>query len=218
MTRAACSDGQHAAYSVSRRMPICILMAHVIQTNFSEFIPFEHYADEEPLPCSVSKGDKAFTHLIDGKVVFYSISHMLPFEPGDPGKFRYKPGDLPEFRDGMVRNVLEDFDARYAKSPSDLPWNGIVDDLQFWDDMQLDARGSNLAVLMRVPHVGENHFASLRSAVEKVVAKYVTARLETITGTTLTRTNPHPVGRNEPCPCGSGKKYKNCSCRFKPFE
>ena len=22
------------------------------------------------------------------------------------------------------------------------------------------------------------------------------------------------VGRNEPCPCGSGKKYKNCHGRF----
>ena len=21
---------------------------------------------------------------------------------------------------------------------------------------------------------------------------------------------PHKVGRNDPCPCGSGKKYKNC--------
>ena len=25
------------------------------------------------------------------------------------------------------------------------------------------------------------------------------------------------IGRNEPCPCGSGKKYKNC-CRNKKLE
>ena len=22
------------------------------------------------------------------------------------------------------------------------------------------------------------------------------------------------IGRNDPCPCGSGKKYKSCGCRF----
>jgi uncharacterized protein YecA (UPF0149 family) len=26
------------------------------------------------------------------------------------------------------------------------------------------------------------------------------------------------VGRNEPCPCGSGKKYKNCCLRYGPRE
>lgn len=25
------------------------------------------------------------------------------------------------------------------------------------------------------------------------------------------------VGRNEPCPCGSGKKFKNCECYAKRF-
>jgi preprotein translocase subunit SecA len=28
--------------------------------------------------------------------------------------------------------------------------------------------------------------------------------------TTLTAENMPRVGRNEPCPCGSGKKYKQC--------
>ena len=27
---------------------------------------------------------------------------------------------------------------------------------------------------------------------------------------TVIRTYNHKVGRNEPCPCGSGKKFKNC--------
>ena len=26
------------------------------------------------------------------------------------------------------------------------------------------------------------------------------------------------IGRNEKCPCGSGKKYKNCECYSKRFE
>jgi preprotein translocase subunit SecA len=29
---------------------------------------------------------------------------------------------------------------------------------------------------------------------------------------TVVRTNPK-IGRNDPCPCGSGKKYKNCCGR-----
>ena len=30
---------------------------------------------------------------------------------------------------------------------------------------------------------------------------------------TSTRINENKVGRNDPCPCGSGKKYKNCCGR-----
>jgi len=33
------------------------------------------------------------------------------------------------------------------------------------------------------------------------------------TNTTIRRTGPK-IGRNDPCPCGSGKKYKNCCGRF----
>jgi uncharacterized protein YecA (UPF0149 family) len=28
-----------------------------------------------------------------------------------------------------------------------------------------------------------------------------------------TRGDGHTVGRNDPCPCGSGKKYKHCCLR-----
>ena len=31
-------------------------------------------------------------------------------------------------------------------------------------------------------------------------------------GVTIRRDNPK-IGRNDPCPCGSGKKYKNCCAR-----
>ncbi len=29
----------------------------------------------------------------------------------------------------------------------------------------------------------------------------------------LQQTNPKSIGRNDPCPCGSGRKYKNCHGR-----
>ncbi|MGO9124867.1 MAG: SEC-C metal-binding domain-containing protein [Terriglobales bacterium] len=43
--------------------------------------------------------------------------------------------------------------------------------------------------------------------------RYFRAQRETYAGTTFThepRHNAPKVGRNEPCPCGSGKKYKRC--------
>ena len=33
---------------------------------------------------------------------------------------------------------------------------------------------------------------------------------EVVTGTVV---KPHKIGRNDPCPCGSGKKYKHCCGR-----
>lgn len=34
--------------------------------------------------------------------------------------------------------------------------------------------------------------------------------LETLQSTGITKVNDINVGRNDPCPCGSGKKYKKC--------
>jgi uncharacterized protein YecA (UPF0149 family) len=38
---------------------------------------------------------------------------------------------------------------------------------------------------------------------ERLIAKKPTPRLE----------QPHRIGRNDPCPCGSGKKFKHCCMR-----
>jgi uncharacterized protein YecA (UPF0149 family) len=41
------------------------------------------------------------------------------------------------------------------------------------------------------------------------------ALLETLEGDdTPHNRQVEPVGRNEPCPCGSGKKYKKCCMKF----
>jgi len=37
--------------------------------------------------------------------------------------------------------------------------------------------------------------------------------LEILLNPPKTRTAEKKIGRNEPCPCGSGKKYKNCCGR-----
>ncbi|HEY1407795.1 MAG TPA: SEC-C metal-binding domain-containing protein, partial [Promineifilum sp.] len=43
-------------------------------------------------------------------------------------------------------------------------------------------------------------------------AGYQTVKRERGKGTELRKDTPD-VGRNDPCPCGSGKKYKNCHGR-----
>jgi uncharacterized protein len=59
--------------------------------------------------------------------------------------------------------------------------------------------------------------AGLAGAVQQIHAYWLEQRREEITGGTLPEVegrepvrNPTKVGRNEPCPCGSGKKFKQC--------
>lgn len=49
----------------------------------------------------------------------------------------------------------------------------------------------------------------LKAARESLRKQYVTADREPILSTPYRRAEPK-VGRNDPCPCGSGKKYKKC--------
>jgi SWIM/SEC-C metal-binding protein len=66
----------------------------------------------------------------------------------------------------------------------------------------------------------ENRFKEVKSVLEKQGWTYrielVPDKPENIADLTRLLNPPKPmtaekkVGRNEPCPCGSGKKYKNC--------
>ena len=49
---------------------------------------------------------------------------------------------------------------------------------------------------------------SLQQRPNQPINTAVTSRAQA-ENTTIVRTQPK-VGRNDPCPCGSGKKYKNC--------
>ena len=44
----------------------------------------------------------------------------------------------------------------------------------------------------------------------KTVFSYRHPSMQTIDFNTTHAVHPHSVGRNDPCPCGSGKKYKKC--------
>jgi uncharacterized protein len=59
--------------------------------------------------------------------------------------------------------------------------------------------------------------AGLAETVQRIHAFWLEQRREQIAGGTLPDVvrrepirNPTKVGRNEPCPCGSGKKFKQC--------
>jgi len=63
------------------------------------------------------------------------------------------------------------------------------------------------------------HQAFIQQQQQEVVYKvqsqdagYQTVKREKGKGTELRKDTPD-VGRNDPCPCGSGKKYKNCHGR-----
>jgi preprotein translocase subunit SecA len=45
---------------------------------------------------------------------------------------------------------------------------------------------------------------------EKVSEDYILSRGESMAETTTVKRDAKKVGRNDPCPCGSGKKYKKC--------
>lgn len=45
---------------------------------------------------------------------------------------------------------------------------------------------------------------------DKIISKERREELYKLEKTSKTVVKPHKVGRNDPCPCGSGKKYKKC--------
>jgi preprotein translocase subunit SecA len=71
------------------------------------------------------------------------------------------------------------------------------------EDMQLRRRG----VSTTLSHPDAQGLASSHAQQEKAANTPVSA--PDAKPTTVRRTQPK-VGRNDPCPCGSGKKYKKC--------
>lgn len=182
-------------------------MATLIHLNFKEFIPFERC--DVPVPFSMAGESFARMNRECGMVEFFSISHMMPFLAGDPGKFRHAPGELEEFRDGMVENVMSDFRHFFPQGHE-----GNVGKVEhIWTDLQIDLRGNNLAIAMLLP------VNATASDVESVVYDHITHYVEGILRHKIGRkgqaVGKHPaprIGLKEPCDCGSGKRYKNC-CR-----
>ncbi len=76
------------------------------------------------------------------------------------------------------------------------------------DDWLANTRHDGSAALYLTParHQGEFPELTLASAAEAGELRAGTVR----TGVADDYGRPEPVGRNEPCPCGSGRKFKHC--------
>jgi SEC-C motif len=188
-------------------MGVLLTSKAVIELNFKEFVPFE--ASDVPVPFKVADESFARMNCESGMIELFSISHMMPFDAGDPGEVRHAPGELEEFRDGMVENVMSDFRHFFPQNQE-----GLIGKVEhIWTDLQIDLRGNNLAIAMLLP------VNATASEVEVVVYDHITHYFEKIIchkiGGKGQVTNEHPaprIGLKEPCHCGSGKRYKNC-CR-----
>lgn len=74
--------------------------------------------------------------------------------------------------------------------------------------------------------VGEEKVEKLQEKVDNMQAEAAAGKMKTIDYAELMRqlkTKPivrdyKKVGRNDPCPCGSGKKYKNCCLKSGKYE
>ena len=84
-----------------------------------------------------------------------------------------------------------------------------IEGSEMFDEMIYDIRADVVKILLNVHKSG-----NIR---RKETVEITNASLENINGIDNETTNHEPVknegpkiGRNDPCPCGSGKKYKNC--------
>ena len=77
-----------------------------------------------------------------------------------------------------------------------------------FEEMMKAAREDFLRLLFRVQLISEEQRAESR--LESATTNRSTDG--TVTGQTPRRV-PQKVGRNDPCPCGSGRKYKHCCGR-----
>ena len=56
-------------------------------------------------------------------------------------------------------------------------------------------------------------YETLRQAIESDGGRISAHGMDALLGGTVPGPEPRPVGRNDPCPCGSGEKYKRCCGR-----
>ena len=84
-----------------------------------------------------------------------------------------------------------------------------IEGSDMFDEMIADIRTDVVKIILNVHKSGNMR--------RKETVEITNASLENINGIDNTTTNKEPiknvgpkVGRNDPCPCGSGKKYKNC--------
>jgi preprotein translocase subunit SecA len=79
--------------------------------------------------------------------------------------------------------------------------------LRLFKEMQVDI---NSQVLRLLPHIGAGAFQAEEEKLKETQKHMKVAGAEGKADTNAPAQAGNKVGRNDPCPCGSGKKYKNC--------
>lgn len=90
--------------------------------------------------------------------------------------------------------------------------------LRLFKDMQ---QSINLEILKAIPNIGQGMLILNQAPVVEIHenAQVIGAPAAGATPTpssssqSINHSNEEKIGRNDPCPCGSGKKYKNCGLK-----
>jgi preprotein translocase subunit SecA len=106
------------------------------------------------------------------------------------------------------REGMKEFDAM---------WEGVRDRITE-NVFRMEEMGDEEAQAALWAGARESHAAAI-SALQAKQAQEVEAQMQTNSGGEAKKVEPirnigQKVGRNDPCPCGSGKKYKNCHMKL----
>ncbi|HEX9179769.1 MAG TPA: UPF0149 family protein, partial [Burkholderiales bacterium] len=141
-----------------------------------------------------------------------TIATTLLRSPADFEPLLYEPEAGAEGVPAAARWCLGYMTAMELRAEAWQPLTGDDETAEmFMPILGLTARGEDpdFGILARDPKQRQQMLDLLPSCAAGIHAFWLARR----SGWSLPRQNPDQTGRNEPCPCGSGKKYKQCCGR-----
>ncbi len=174
------------------------------------------YAQQDPVIAYKQEGYEMFSEMID-RIQTTAISQLLKgrvvkVQPRQPQRIQPRPAPQPAEQTDGIQKIEQGAEAQPQAQDAAAPQNteGAA---------QANAQPAAPAAPVQQPEV---HQPIQRTEKEKLEfldflnkassPQYTTNSPEKPTGPT--RATKKKVGRNDPCPCGSGKKYKDC-CYWK---
>lgn len=133
---------------------------------------------------------RIYSELLSGKDAPFSFTISEAAE-----KFSVSPELIMGFLDGINDSLTEPID--YQEMDADSSFSLVPD----WEKLYFNMLDAHADYLYTLPEWNDILDEETRAAITK---KY--RRSKTVV-------KGKKIGRNEPCPCGSGKKYKNCCGR-----
>ena len=96
-----------------------------------------------------------------------------------------------------------------------MPQNDLLDKLNAIGGNTIMGSLANVNANLQeqVENMKENNDTVTETAIDKITASVLANNIKK-----HPIVKDHKIGRNEPCPCGSGKKYKNCCLNSGEYE